>query len=74
MCPYVISINPLSMERQMSTFSEARRLGAPAILTDGKARFKISDWDNSGRAVYGRPVDARGEYQKLPEGLTGEAK
>jgi hypothetical protein len=62
----------------MSTYSEARRLGAPAILTDGQARFKISDWDNSGRAVYGRPVDDRGEpigeYQKLPEGLTGETK
>jgi hypothetical protein len=59
----------------MSTYSEARRLGAPAILTDGaeKTFFKISDWTPSTHDVYGRPCDrhgeASGDYQKLPEGL-----
>lgn len=53
------------------TFQNARRNGGGVVLTDGIRRYKVSDWSEGTRTVFGH-VMREGEwvdYQRLPQGL-----
>lgn len=62
---------------QLKTYTAAKRLGAGKLLTDGRNFWKISDYCNSDRRAYGRPVEQvfpgvfaeAGSYCQLPDGL-----
>lgn len=55
-----------------TTFTTAIRLGAGAELTDGRNRYRISDWSPSDRTVYGWHMaddGTQGAYGRLPRNL-----